>query len=343
VNAPQAAPERYPALTGVRACGAIAVFLDHFSPWPQAHIVINVMAFFFVLSGFLITRLYHERATLRRAWFGRYALNRFARIYPVYFLLLTVWVCLSAPQNWWVLITNYTLTHALFHGTPHLIFVSWSLTVEECFYFSAPLFMILARRVPFAVVLLVMKLLHTARFVLSDTFFGHFAEFFAGMYLALKVTRMEARGDTGSDGQWCTLLGVLGVTLLVLVMAGFYHADRLTVAAVALINNFLIPVPIAILYLGLIRERSALAGLLSSSVARLLGRSSYCFYLLHALIFLTVRPLTPAHGVLRLLIITVTLIETWLLSIVLVHCYEEPLNVWIRRRSHALQGQLVRA
>jgi peptidoglycan/LPS O-acetylase OafA/YrhL len=57
--------ERYPALTGVRALGATVVFLDHFPPWHDAHIVINVMALFFALSGFLIVRLYYGQAELR--------------------------------------------------------------------------------------------------------------------------------------------------------------------------------------------------------------------------------------------------------------------------------------
>jgi hypothetical protein len=48
--------ECYPALTGVSA-----VFLDHFPLWSPGKHRFNVMAFFSVLSGFLITRLYHEQ------------------------------------------------------------------------------------------------------------------------------------------------------------------------------------------------------------------------------------------------------------------------------------------
>ncbi|MBS0365020.1 MAG: hypothetical protein JSR67_04250 [Proteobacteria bacterium] len=36
--------ERYPALTGIRAVGASAVFFDHVPLVPQSHVVINVMA-----------------------------------------------------------------------------------------------------------------------------------------------------------------------------------------------------------------------------------------------------------------------------------------------------------
>ena len=82
--------ERYPALTGVRAVGACCVFFDHFPFQPDAHITINVMAFFFVLSGFLIVRIYYGAADASRAWLTGYFINRFARIYPVSFLLLSV-------------------------------------------------------------------------------------------------------------------------------------------------------------------------------------------------------------------------------------------------------------
>ncbi|HVS76303.1 MAG TPA: acyltransferase, partial [Steroidobacteraceae bacterium] len=131
--------ERYPALTGIRAFGAIAVFFDHFPPWADWHIVINVMAFFYVLSGFLIVRLYHEQAQLRGEWLSKYFINRFARIYPVYFLLLTLAVGLQRDFSPAVLASNYTLTHALFYHSRLIIQPSWSLTVEECFYALAPL------------------------------------------------------------------------------------------------------------------------------------------------------------------------------------------------------------
>jgi peptidoglycan/LPS O-acetylase OafA/YrhL len=58
--------ERYPALTGVRALGATVVYFDHFPLWADSHITINVLAFFFALSGFLIVRIYCEQTEIRR-------------------------------------------------------------------------------------------------------------------------------------------------------------------------------------------------------------------------------------------------------------------------------------
>jgi peptidoglycan/LPS O-acetylase OafA/YrhL len=339
--------EKYPALTGVRAAGATVVFFDHFPLWPDAHIVINVMAFFYALSGFLIVRIYYRQVEISGRWLSKYFLNRFARIYPVYFLLLTLVVCLGHQRDLWVLVKNYTLTHALFEHTPLLIQPSWSLTVEECFYFLAPAFMLLTRRWGFAAaflggsVLLAAALgmsalptdfLHSPLFVFTTTFFGHFVEFFAGVFLALVVMKLEERKALRASGARATLAGVVGVVLLIGAMMLVYRHTPLNFAAIVLINNFLIPVPVALLYAGLIREDTFLARLLSGKVAGLLGRSSYSFYLLHTIIIY--------HASVRLVASTghpalwslATFIVTWLASVALFVLFEEPVNLWIRRR-----------
>jgi peptidoglycan/LPS O-acetylase OafA/YrhL len=340
--------ERYPALTGIRALGASAVFFDHFPIWPDAHLTVNVMAFFYALSGFLIVRIYYEQAQLRLRWLAKYFINRFARIYPVYFLLLSVAVLLHHDFHFTVLLKNYTLTHALFNGTTPLIQPSWSLTVEECFYFLAPVFMLLARRygflAPFAAgwLLLLLALafstlgftfLGTPLFVFSTTFFGHFVEFFAGVYLALAVLRLERGGRLATAGSRNTLLGLGGVALLVLAMVVVYRRTPLSVPAIVLINNFLIPVPIGVLYWGLLRENTAVARFLATPACNLLGRSSYSFYLLHTLVidYLSLPLLLPLIGS-RAACALLTFIASWLLAVGLFAYFEEPVNLAIRRR-----------
>jgi peptidoglycan/LPS O-acetylase OafA/YrhL len=340
--------EKYPALTGVRAVGAIVVFFDHFPVWADSRITLNVLAFFFALSGFLIVRIYYEQAELKPEWLAKYFVNRFARIYPVYFLLLSIAVCIQHDFRPRVLLTNYTLTHALFHNMTFIIPPSWSLTVEECFYFLAPLFMILARvynfLVPFALgcllllaALLVSKLgsgfLGTPGFVLSTTFFGHFVEFFAGVYLALAVMKLEKRGPIYVRGNKYTMAGLAGVLLLVIAMFIVYRRTPLNVRAIIIINNFLIPFPIALLYWGLIRENTFLSRFLSSKVTGLLARGSYSFYLLHMMIinYISIPLLASTNGY-RPFYVVLTFIVTWIISILLFVFYEEPLNIFIRLR-----------
>jgi len=347
--------EKYPALTGIRAFGAIAVFFDHFPPRADWHVIINVMAFFYVLSGFLIFRLYHEQARLTGEWLWKYFSNRFARIYPVYFLLLTAAVCLQRDFRPAVLASNYTLTHALFHPSRIIIQPSWSLTVEECFYGLAPFFMVLVRRGGFTAAFAVaaallgaalmisgldIRFLHTPAFVLSTTFFGHFAEFFAGVYLALHITRIEKAGSLPVAGKRRTAAGLAGVSLLTLAMLCIYRRRPPDYAAIILINNFLMPAPIALLYCGLIREDTPLSRALSGSLAGLLGRSSYSFYLLHVPVidYLSL-PLLAAVPLDRPAVVLATLIATWALAIALFKGYEEPVNLALRRRLKS-QGAL---
>jgi len=188
--------EKYPSLTGIRAVGASVVFFDHFPMFPGSLIGINVMAFFYVLSGFLIVRIYFEQTEITGRWLSKYFINRYARIYPVYFLLLTIAVCLRHDFHPWLLIKNYTLTHGLFYNyTDFIIQPSWSLTVEECFYFLAPLIMIIVKKYNFLVslafgflllftALFISKLninfLETPLFVFSTTFFWAFFRIFFG-------------------------------------------------------------------------------------------------------------------------------------------------------------------
>jgi peptidoglycan/LPS O-acetylase OafA/YrhL len=335
--------EKYPALTGVRAVGASVVFFDHVPLLPHAHVVINVMAFFYALSGFLIVRIYYEQAQLQWIWLKKYFVNRFARIYPVYFLLLTIVVLTRHDLHPLTLLSNYTLTHALFHGATLLIQPSWSLTVEETFYFLAPVFMLLARRwgflAPFAlgwllfagalaVSTLGISFLGTPAFMLSTTFFGHFLEFFAGFYLALRVMRAEQRGTVATPGWRSTGIGLCAVALLVAAMMLVYRRTPLDVRAIVVINNFLVPVPIAVLYWGLIREKTWLSHWLSTPLAGLLGRSSYSFYLLQGVVigFLpAASSLRPGGSLLCFALI-------WIASIALFAAFEEPLNVRIRNR-----------
>lgn len=350
------AKERYPALTGIRAFGAMAVFFAHFQPWPDWHIVINVMAFFYALSGFLIVRLYHEHAGISGAWLSKYFVNRFARIYPVYFLLLTFAVYLQHDRGTSLLLTNYTLTHALFYHEKVILEPSWSLTVEECFYALAPIFMILARRRGFAAVLalgvvllgaalavsrLDIGFLQTPTFVLSTTFFGHFAEFFAGVWLALYITRVERSGELRIPGCKLTLAGLASVSALSLAMVLIYRHPALYAngRTIILCNNFLIPAPIALLYCGLIREDTAISRALSGRVARVLGRASYSFYLLHMLVIDYIsRPLVAAFPGYRPVVVFATLGLAWLIAIGLFLCYEEPVNLGIRRAAAVLSG-----
>ncbi len=306
-GASPAAGTQIPALTGVRALAAFLVFFHHHPTkwleagplllWWELHVGVTL---FFVLSGFMITWRYDRRGPQSESFLRGYFVNRFARIYPLYFLLAAMTMLLGAPKSLRARLLNLTLFFDFEGGIPQ----AWSLRVEECFYLAAPLVYLLWRRNPalplglaaalLAALLPLSKLpwadgwLGPPRYLFLYTFFGRFFEFYVGIWLAKKVAARGAASEPGRRGfPAFTLAGLAGIAGVVAALAairlsapdrylyGLYHP-----AGIGL-NNVVLPVFIAAFYWGLIREASLLRRILSTRAADLLGRSSYAFYLIH--------------------------------------------------------------
>ena len=104
----------------------------------EGHVGVSL---FFVLSGFLITLRYVDRFIERTINIADYVRKRIARIFPLYLVVLILTLLLNqeplfVPEN----LIAFTLTQGFF-GDYQQAFVptAWSLTVEETFYFVAPL------------------------------------------------------------------------------------------------------------------------------------------------------------------------------------------------------------
>src|SRR5690349_17330479 len=88
--------DEFPALTGIRFLAVTMIFWHHNSDAVSHgflhgifnHLFLGV-ELFFVLSGFLICYKYYEPAQLDRSFLIRFFTRRFARVYPLYFLLTT--------------------------------------------------------------------------------------------------------------------------------------------------------------------------------------------------------------------------------------------------------------
>ena len=149
-------PGRLDSLTGLRWWAAFAVFLFHmriFAPLPHTSEVVVFgdygVAFFFVLSGFVLTWSARPGTPVATFWW-----RRFARIYPAHLvaLLLAIPVFYSFepdPSEWWVkpvslgvLFLSVVLLQGwstnptiLFSGNP----AAWTLTCEAFFYALHPI------------------------------------------------------------------------------------------------------------------------------------------------------------------------------------------------------------
>ncbi len=143
---------RLDALTGARGPAALMVFAQHageagFLPFVLPSSL--AVSFFFVLSGFVLVYAYAEKPVLGL----RFYRARFARIWPAT-MLSTLLVLLILPRNlylpqqlgdWstgWVLLMVVLMLQSLV-PIPDAYFsfnaVTWSISVEWCFYLLFPL------------------------------------------------------------------------------------------------------------------------------------------------------------------------------------------------------------
>lgn len=144
--------KQIPELDGLRGIGILALLVAHF--------LINSFNFvwifidcFFVLSGFLISRILINEKHKAGSWwqkFKTYWVRRVLRIFPAYYLYLFILAVLfflfsypaDLPQQIAYLLTytyNFASTDILHSQTYQVGVHLWSLCVEEQFYLFLPL------------------------------------------------------------------------------------------------------------------------------------------------------------------------------------------------------------
>jgi peptidoglycan/LPS O-acetylase OafA/YrhL len=89
---------RYVTLDGMRGLAAIAVALFHFDIYLMPHGYVAV-DFFFVLSGFVLYRSYLPKFR-EGLGVGRFMVQRFARLYPLFLLGLMLGLAVAVQQIW---------------------------------------------------------------------------------------------------------------------------------------------------------------------------------------------------------------------------------------------------
>ena len=137
---------RLPALDGVRAIAILLVVAGHFIGF--GGLGVAGVTVFFVLSGFLITRLLvAEMEGTGHLRFGRFYWRRACRILPAYMVWVgATWLILGNAallDDRRALVGLLTYTYNYVTPTPwgfnSIIHPAWSLSVEEQFYFLWPL------------------------------------------------------------------------------------------------------------------------------------------------------------------------------------------------------------
>lgn len=346
----------FPSLTGVRAIAAYMVFATHFNPFttPMYGIPIHELvhklyvgvSLFFVLSGFLITYRYYDRAIFN---FKDYVFNRFIRIYPLFFLITTFSLLLRAIFEHFdsvshflsVYFMNITFLKGFFSDFFFTgLIQGWSLTVEETFYVAAPFFFHLIRRTKLSFLFVPLLLIATGlllvrffsridfygfldsyRLLFRGTFFGRCLEFFGGMFLAIVIK--ESRGFRPFFSM--TYLGIACILICIYLIPVKTKDTYYDIGLWDIVSGYLLmTISIVIFLYGLITERSIVSKLLSTRLFILLGKSSYAFYLIHMGYFVALVKLISNDFLVIFLLINIV-------AIALYSFVEEPIRRYLLR------------
>jgi peptidoglycan/LPS O-acetylase OafA/YrhL len=365
--------EPLPALTALRFFAALAIFVFHAEMFlrgtgslpftlPSAHLATGVQ-FFFVLSGFILTYNYLDEfryPTRRGVW--NFYVARWARIYPVHILtaLAALPFTLRAiragagidPIS--LAVTHLLLIQAFVPVTAPevnaLNGVSWTLSVEWCFYLALPLLIPALTRGHIvqraAVVLLVLApwglavasvfgalelpvWMHPYRFPLVRA-----VDFVLGVLLGVCWHRRSRAGAPVSV-RWATFTELATLAgLAVWSWACVRAADgKSWVTAVSWIGVYLPPFAVCLWVFA--RGGGRVSRVLASRPMEYLGEISFAFYMIHIPLFSVLLVYGWKFGfhkwswpVQWLAACAATL----LLSAACYHLYEIPLRDWLRRR-----------
>ncbi|NLF25766.1 MAG: acyltransferase [Deltaproteobacteria bacterium] len=355
-------PRYFPSLTGLRAIAAFMVYFHHYgipvSLTLGSAAVVGIVremhtgvSVFYVLSGFLIYYRYAKRASVSWSFYRDYLVNRLARIYPMYFLVVALGsiYALTQGKTAGIVLRDFILQVTFIRGFSDLykfigVAQGWSLTVEEVFYFVFPVAMLASRRLGMLTALFGTYLIGGAllsvgtainfqgffvgiRFVALYTFFGRAAEFFVGMFVAKAFMSGKIRPPLQRVPALtiCGCLGMLGSLYGLSCLVGPGYSLGVFSPGGMVINNLIVPVCVGVFISGLLVERSWIRAFLASRLMELLGKSSYVFYLIHLGVFyeLTSRLISQNYWVLF------TLINVY--AVLMYLFIEHPANNWIKR------------
>ncbi|MEM9204918.1 MAG: acyltransferase [Pseudomonadota bacterium] len=304
-------------LTSLRFFAAIWVVLFHAGgptlrasghlPTPISNILANGylgVPFFFILSGFVLTYTYGHTNSLRtKRGLLRFALARFARIYPVFFLSL-------------ILMVPFVRVDDLFHAAPQFLLLqswlpltlstgeflanwnmeAWTLSLEVFFYLLFPALLLIALRLTTRglVVLIGLCITLMVVFRLPEIRTGdnliqsslafiplpllRLPEFCYGISLSLLVFRLPSSFQRPIFGLAC-----ISVILLVSTTSSLWVAPP-----VAILSGIVIALAPACL------TRGWAAGILKHRWLVILGGASYAIYILQLPIRLILKGIVPS-------------------------------------------------
>jgi peptidoglycan/LPS O-acetylase OafA/YrhL len=304
---------------------------------------------FFVVSGFLITSMSLSRfGQLRDVSLRAFYSFRFARIFPNLALVLAVVVPLGlggvrffannpgTASMGTTVFCILTFTHNLllekFGYFNWCLNVLWSLSVEEMFYFTFPLFCVLLRKdallLGFWAIFVVVGPIHRLHYANHEmvALYGY-ASCFDGIAIGCIAALLRERLHLSADLKFLTR------GLAIVMLAGVYLYKPI-------LANVVFGVSLIALSAGTILMGLPLSGQIGNSVwgtvtspLRWLGRNSYELYLFHAIILAFMNSLVPwgsmRYGT-KLLWLVLYIVFSALVAEFISRLYSQPMNQLLR-------------
>lgn len=327
---------RLDSLTGVRAIAAALVFWHHADGLYAGDFSSGMVgvSLFYLLSGFVMAWVDRDDDTTER--FYR---RRFARIYPAYFVAVTIALAYAAYARGvsgadlfaYSLLQSWVPNEAVYFGASA---VFWSLSCEAFFYLAFPVI---------------------RRFTRAVSTRGLWTLAAAAVATSLAIGAVGSLFEESARLQWAVVVFppsrlpefVIGVCLGALMARGWRPAVSLplawAMAAAAVVAAIFVPyslsryavtlVPFALLIVAL--ASADLGGRRTFTQARWmvhLGYWSYCFYLIHLVVIMVAVSANDHVGLPMSVIVALALagsvVAAWLLHIVV----EKPMEARLRPR-----------
>lgn len=312
-------------LTSIRAVAALSVFAyhlghDHLLSSQHATFGALGVSFFFVLSGFILVwsaSPHHRASTFYR--------RRFARVYPAHFVTLLAAIVVpvvAVHRSLLAGLGSLTLIQAWIGKVPNIVYgmngVSWSLSCEAFFYALFPFLIVTVR--------------HSSRRRLA-------------MLMLVSYGLAAVAVIAGAD-PYANPLSQLNEFLIGMIagsafVSGWRPAIDLPLAVAAAVTLFLVvsvagvpgeawdalfaPVFAAVLLAAARRDLAGNPGGLSSRWLVYAGEVSFCFYLVHELVIVNLRPHMTGPAA-----VPIALIGSCVLAVALHHLVELPAQKLLR-------------
>ncbi|MEO8002497.1 MAG: acyltransferase [Arenimonas sp.] len=315
------APERALHLDGLRFFAFFSVFLHHALKIPMLWAGVDV---FFVISGYLITGIL-LKSREKPNYFSTFYKRRFLRIFPPYYLFITIVFLFFEKSNFETIFYYFTYLsnfNDAFHysGTVNSLTPMWSLAIEEQFYLIWPLFIWALGRKGIVWMSITLLLLAPAlRFAVAIYADNHWPAYFllpcradllaAGSLLA--VVQM-----TVTDTQFLKIsaqAAAVAVGSAILFVATALFNDDFRTGTNSVLFNTLGYSLVMLIATGLVaylvpRNNSIFSRILKFRVFVYLGSISYVLYLVHKLVLIQVSSLGLSTWLYVLASFTITML-----------------------------------